>query len=205
MIDRSAGTVSSSSAVGEVSTVREASSGSHPSTPSSRPSPASTSCRAATLVIALVIDWIRMSASGRIGGPPTDAAPTATTSGSRSARPTTATAPGAVPASTCRWSRSATAELISRLCHGRADRLHRLLTFGPAIVGALASVQPDALGLKSAAFCPNPMPEETSLPAGTGSAMASTIDHGSHQVDALRGEVPRTRSRCNRVPVLARL
>ena len=66
------------------------------SAPGGRPAPAATpprrrparagrpppGCRAATAVIALVIDWIRMIASVRIAGPPSEVAPTATTSGS---------------------------------------------------------------------------------------------------------------------------
>jgi hypothetical protein len=105
---RRAGTVSSSAAVGLDSTRRLASSGSHSSTLWSSPrNPDSTSRTAAVAVITLVIDWIRMIASCRIGPPSIDATPAATTS--TSPDPRTATAPGMVPASTWRTSRSSSA------------------------------------------------------------------------------------------------
>ncbi|GGI47362.1 hypothetical protein GCM10010932_20500 [Agromyces flavus] len=82
MIGRAAGTVSDNAAVGETSTRRSASSGSHRTSGSSKPNrPIATRRRADALVIAFVIDWMRMIASGRIGGPSTAIEPTATVSG----------------------------------------------------------------------------------------------------------------------------
>ena len=58
-----------------------------------------------------LFDWIRMMASSRIGSPPTDATPAATTSGSRP--PSRATAPGTVPASTWRTRNRSSSDAIS--------------------------------------------------------------------------------------------
>src|SRR5262245_39183643 len=62
--------------------------------------------------MALVIDWMRMLASARMGAPPTDIAPAATILSS--AVPRLATTPGTVPLATCRSSRSCNALVIPR-------------------------------------------------------------------------------------------
>src|SRR6266566_2924727 len=122
-IGRWAGTVSSNGAVALVSTRRSASSGSHSSRLWSSPRrPASTRRRAATDVIALVIDWMRIIASSRMGSPSTDATPTATTSGSRP--PRSATAPGTVPASTWRTRNPSSSETTSVVVALAAEGLH---------------------------------------------------------------------------------
>src|SRR5229473_238456 len=123
VIGRWAGTVSSNGAVGLVSTRWSASSGSHSSRLWSSPRrPASTRRRAATDVIALVIDWIRIMASSRMGSPSTEATPAATTSGSRP--PRSATAPGTVPASTWRTRNPSSSETTSVVVAVPAEGLH---------------------------------------------------------------------------------
>src|SRR6266567_7826546 len=123
VIGRCAGTVSSNGAVGLVSTWRSASSGSHSSRLWSSPRrPASTRRRAATDVIALVIDWTRIIASSRMGSPSTEATPAATTSGSRP--PRSATAPGTGPASTWRTRNSCSSETTSVVVALAAEGLH---------------------------------------------------------------------------------
>ena len=80
VIDRSAGTVSSSGPSIRFNTRRSSSSGSRRSTGSSRPtSPSSITASVAAAVIGLVIDAIRNSESRCTGAPPTASLPNAST------------------------------------------------------------------------------------------------------------------------------
>ena len=92
--------VSVSGPSGRRSTRRSASSGSSRSTGSSSPSrPSSARLSTTAAVTGLVIEAIRNSVSGRIGGPPTAITPAAATYPSPP-RPTAATTPGASPRAT---------------------------------------------------------------------------------------------------------
>ena len=111
---RRAGTVSSSAAVGLDSTRRLASFWQPLLHALVEPEKARlTSRSAAVAVITLVIDWIRMIASCRVGPPLIEATPAATTA--TSPDPRTATAPGIVPASTWRTSRASSAVTLTRV------------------------------------------------------------------------------------------
>jgi hypothetical protein len=86
-----------------------------------RSRPDSTRRRAATEVITLVIDWIRMIAAARMGRPSSDATPMATISTS-SRHSSSATAPWMVPVSTWRTSRFSSALVAQLTLLQRPDR-----------------------------------------------------------------------------------